>query len=138
VKTQIALITGVCALLLLVAHLLGTYADWYFLKPQYDKFLHFLGGFFVFFVFVTKILQKARLPFTGRQLLVLIFFTLVVGILWEVFEYTVQHFTGMQLATIPDSIADVVFDNLGAVVAALMLFFVQDEKKRYNIANAER
>jgi hypothetical protein len=136
VKKQIAIVTVIFALTLFALHGIGTLWNWYGTKPFFDKYLHFLGGMFVFFALMMYLLRRAVLPFTGRQVLVLVVFVLFIGIGWEVFEYTVQHFTGVVLATMSDSIGDIVFDNLGALVAATTLFFVQDfvsqPKKRYN------
>jgi hypothetical protein len=136
VKKQIAIVTAIFALTLFALHGVGTLWNWYGTKPFFDKYLHFLGGMFVFFALVMWLFRRAALQFTGRQVLVLVGFVLFIGIGWEVFEYTVQHFTGVVLATMSDSIADVVFDNFGALVAATMLFFAQDfvsqPKKRYN------
>lgn len=135
-KKQIAIVTAIFAIALFALHGAGMLLNWYETKPFFDKYLHFLGGIFVFFALMMYLLRRAVLPFTGRQVLVLVGFVLFIGICWEVFEYTVQHFTGVMLATMQDSIGDVVFDNFGALVAATILFFVQDfvskPKKRYN------
>ena len=55
------------------------------------------------------------------QLLFVILSVLLVGLVWEVYEFGVQDIikaTG--IASIPDSISDLVFDTLGGIVA----FFV--------------
>lgn len=135
-KQQIAIVAALFAVVLLVTHLLAGAHDWYETRFLFDKYMHFLGGAFVFFTLAMYFLRHIPMPFTGRQLFVLIVFSLIVGLLWEAFEYIVQHFTGVLLATIPDSIGDVVFDLLGAIVGANMLWwsqsFVGNRKKRYN------
>ena len=134
-KRQVAIVTALFAIVVFGFHGIASINGWYEYQTNFDKFMHFLGCIFTFFVIAMYILRKALLPFTGKQLLAIVFLALLIGIAWEVYEYIVQHYTGTRLATIPDSIGDIVFDMYGSLIGAFILFFVQDPKKRYNRFN---
>lgn len=103
---------------------------WYLSIPWFDMLMHTLGG-----VFVAVWGGALFLPLLKGQkallwVIVLTAFVLIVGFLWEVFEFSVQGITQLEtLANIPDSLSDMVCDMIGGVVGT---FFVLSRLRRYN------
>ncbi len=99
------------------------YLYWYNIFPWFDNMMHFFGGFWVavaaMSIFYKSIsAQKERL----LQFAFVILSVLFVGLVWEVYEFGVQDLikaTG--IASIPDSISDLVFDTLGGIAAFLII-----------------
>lgn len=101
---------------------LNTFANWYGWYDHisfFDKGMHVLGGVFVacaliwcFFRYCSvQWLQTASALFIGA---------LLIGLLWEAYEYIVQGITGAHLATVPDSIGDLIADAIGAALGILL------------------
>lgn len=126
---RLPIITALVGLSLFIIHSLGSIFDWYTIFPSFDKYTHFLGGVFVLCGLLLYITKRNR-PYSRLGLIIAV---IIVGLLWEGYEYLVQHYTGASLATLPDSLSDLLFDTLGAIAAA---FFVPSTKKRYNTHNA--
>ena len=53
--------------------------------------------------------------------------TLIIGILWEVFEYSVEHFVKLNDNGVFDTLKDLLDDMIGAVLAAIIFI-----RKGYN------
>lgn len=126
------IVVAVFGMMIFIINAIANFHDWYRTVIYFDKWMHVAGGAFVLLTlaaFSRRIFPKATLI----QLTALVF---VVGFLWEVYEFAIQALTGVTLATIPDSIEDLVADMVGAIVVAIILFFVQRRKKRYNTPNA--
>jgi len=121
---------------LFAVNAVASYYHWYDRVQYFDKWMHVFGGVFVFCALLAFLLQIGWMQLTMRAILAAIVLTIVVGFLWEVYEYVIQQWTGAQLLTIPDSITDLIADTFGALIAAGVTFFVQDAKKRYNTVNA--
>ena len=95
--------------------------------------MHFLGGFLVATVFLQLYFWWFRRSLNGWWLIGLsIFPALVVGGLWEFFEFTTERFylsavvlksVGMLYGGWEDSIRDLFFDLLGSL-SAVSLFMV--------------
>lgn len=93
---------------------------WYHTVPSFDKLMHFLGGAFVFLVLAAY--------WRNKSIRTLIAAVVLIGLLWEGYEYVVQSMVGAELITLPDSVGDLLFDTLGAIGAA---YFFRSAKKRY-------
>ncbi|HSE56981.1 MAG TPA: hypothetical protein VLB02_02770 [Candidatus Paceibacterota bacterium] len=105
---------------------------WYTAMLWFDMPMHFLGG--VFLALATGVcLSRQLLEKPFRQVLpILLISVLCFGVLWELFEYSVQTVIRFaQLANIPDSFSDLFFDMLGGSIGAI---FVYRLKRRYNRA----
>jgi glycopeptide antibiotics resistance protein len=128
-RTQLSITAIIIAVVLLGTNILAILNGWYDQTPSFDQFMHFLGGTFVFFG-----LLVLRIPRT-ENLIATIIIAIAVGVLWEVYEYAVQQYIGVVLATPADSINDLLFDTIGILVAFGMYAFVRLSKKRYNTHN---
>ena len=101
-------------LLSLIAERKGFYRSFSWL----DKVMHFLGGFFVA-MFWSGLTQFP---------LLIISLTLLVGVAWEIYEYFLGIYKLKRLGTkkymteIRDTVEDLFFDLLGAIVWIFILW----------------
>lgn len=98
----------------------------YTLTPLFDITLHFLGGLGVCLTLHELLFKKfPKAPFFYWSML-MIGGTMLVGVLWEFFEYTSSILWGtvygMELiGDLADTLADLLMDLLGAILGALLL-----------------
>ena len=103
---------------------------WYSSISQFDMFMHTLGGIFVAVWGAALLYPLLKDQKKAIWIIVLTAFVLIVGFLWEVFEFSVQGIVRVEtLANIPDSISDMVFDMIGGILGT---FFVLFRLARYN------
>lgn len=103
---------------------------WYASISQFDMFMHALGGFFVALWGGALLYPLLKGNHWKLWVIVLCAFVLVVGFLWEVFEFSVQGVVRVEtIANIPDSLSDMVFDMIGGILGTL---FVLWRTARYN------
>ncbi len=114
-------------------HTLANAFYWYSAIWWFDIPMHIMGGMFLALT-AGALFFKALLPLSFRERLVtILLFVLIVGLSWELFEYFVQNFIkGDQLASLPDSVKDMMMDLFGGIVAS---YFVFRQLKRYNKAH---
>ena len=117
------------ALIVLIAafNFLGLYGGWYWAFWWYDIPMHLAGGMWIALLFSYLGEERSALrERIGRRnfFLVIVAGTLVVGLLWELFEYSsdVFLFKKYAFAAIPreifrDSLIDLLNDLLGAAAA---------------------
>ncbi|MEX2029154.1 MAG: hypothetical protein WD963_01585 [Candidatus Paceibacterota bacterium] len=102
-----------------LAHLLAEQFYWYYSIAWFDMFMHFLGGvwlgLFFFYVFSRN---KQIVPSFFK----IIFFVLMVGILWEVFQFFTKNYIGRDPFDIIDTLSDVFFDLLGGLCVILYVW----------------
>lgn len=102
-----------------VMHYAGTYLYLYWRLDNYDKLVHFFGGFLMVFICLT-ILYFKKMPFVrmSQILLVGIVASLAIGIAWEIFELA-AHVTSLSSPTYWwDNGGDVAVDLIGGLIAA--------------------
>ena len=92
--------------------------------------MHALGGIFLAVVLgalFQKYFSDKSFP---RTFIILLTLVLIMGILWEGYEYLVQYFIkNVHLADILDSLSDLVCDVVGGILGTI---FVVISKKSYN------
>lgn len=114
-------------------HKAATFFYWYSSISQFDMLMHTLGGVFIA-VWGSALLYpllKDQKPILW--LIILMALTIVIGFLWEVFEFSVQGLVQVEtLANIPDSLSDMVFDMIGGVIGTLFAIW---RMKRYNASH---
>jgi hypothetical protein len=101
---------------LAIAHALATEYYLYFRYPLFDVPMHFLGGVCVVFGALLIPLLGIRLPERYFQFLPLLTLTLIVGLVWELFEIHI----GIPLIQDDfgrDMVGDLFFDLLGGATA---------------------
>lgn len=122
----LALIAGIA-----VTNALATAFSWYWRIPWLDMPMHFLGGLWVgstalWFVFWRKKMAHRY----GAAYAVALIAVVVVGGLWEVFEFSIDTLTFSSQNSVVDTASDLFFDILGGGAAAT--FF---NIKRYGSGN---
>lgn len=105
----------------------------YYLLWWFDIPMHMMGGLWVG---LTSLVIYYHTPYTKRKDRSISFVisyalaaTILIGIFWEVFEYSVEHFVKLNDNGLFDTLKDLIDDTIGASIAALI--FV---KKGYNKA----
>lgn len=120
-------------LIVCLSFFLGVSLKTFEIVSWYDEFVHFAAGAWVAAVIIW-ISKKAKLPsflkrmFENRFFLSVVILTLVVGLLWEVFEFGLSHrlvniynyYSGLQPSQI-DTLSDLLMDILGAGAILLLL-----------------
>jgi uncharacterized membrane protein YjdF len=101
------------------------YTTWWF-----DMVMHFLGGVWVAFFFIW-FFSIENLPFLSRPLHITdpklpylaMFFVLLIGFLWEVFEFYANNYIGIYPFDIIDTSSDMFFDFFGGGTALCYFFY---------------
>lgn len=134
-------------IMVMIQLVIGETLDFYNNVPYYDKFVHFSLPFFIgfmSFIIAYTLDQTGKLSIsTIPLLLILIFFTLGVGALWEIIEYTTDHFINPLIgrhsqlqgsvveSAIDDTMKDLILDMLGGIFGALLgLWYVLTKNKK--------
>ena len=121
-----------------VIHLIATYFYLYWTLPWFDIMVHFLGGLWVgstaiwYIYFSGRFYKNDDLPISKTRIfLISIVSTIIVGVLWEVFEFYVGAVDPDYIA---DTILDLIMNTLGSIVAATYVVY----SYKPNILNHER
>jgi len=113
----------------LALHLLASKFFWYFSIFWFDMLMHFIGGFVVGTAYLLGNRFLGRSQVRKKHLLI---FVLIISLLWEAYEYIVQYIFHIDgIATLADSISDLGFDMLGALLLIFVLYL--NSRGRYNI-----
>ena len=106
-----------------IANLLAQQFYWYFSIWYFDMFMHFLGGFWVGLVFLWFFSRESTSLEPFLQLIFkVIFAVLMVGILWEIFEISIDKIIIQNPFNALDTFSDIFFDLTGGLVAVLYFF----------------
>ncbi len=139
----IYIITLIVGLVTVVLSVMAYHNFWFWKLTYLDIAIHFLAGLTVAFLglifyFSVVIPRYLRLNFSFASVLVTaLVATLAVGLVWELFEFSMDEFwsakmTVKQLAimkfTATDSLSDLLFDGLGAFLASLAFWFNWKQK----------
>ncbi|MFA6324652.1 MAG: hypothetical protein WCX46_00245 [Candidatus Paceibacterota bacterium] len=92
---------------------------WYSSIWWFDMLMHFMGGFWLGLVFILLFWNKI---FDFNLILKIILGVLFIGLGWEFFEITVNHFTIKEYFNVLDTISDICFDIAGGIFAILYFF----------------
>jgi hypothetical protein len=98
------------------------YSLWYF-----DIFMHFLGGLWVAFLLFYFFFNKNFYVFVFQILLGV----LLIGILWEIFEFFVNEIIATNPFNFLDTISDIFCDLAGGVLGLILYkkIFIKKENK---------
>jgi len=105
-------------------HLLALYFFWYWSIWWFDILLHFLGGVWVggtalLILFLSKSDTRPLKTFTAY--LISFLAVLVIGTLWELFEFSLDTFIIFQTNDISDTLSDIGADIAGGIFASLYI-----------------
>jgi hypothetical protein len=134
-RKKLFVYSAVLAVGIFLLNKIASFFYWYSAMPQFDMIMHTLGGVFVAIWCAAILFEFLKEQKPIIWIIVLSAMVLIVGFLWEVFEFSVQGIMHLEtLANIPDSLSDMVFDLLGGVLGSA---FVIIKIKSYNRAHAE-
>jgi hypothetical protein len=106
---------------------------WYTSIVWFDMLMHFLGGVFVALAVGSVLTGYLKNAENKKVFWIILTSVLVVGLGWEVFEFSVQEIVKVTgLADVPDSLSDLFFDAIGAAVGTL---FVIQAKNKYTVTH---
>lgn len=128
---------------------LGEVADFYYTVPHWDTVLHFFSGAMLSalgFILVDLLNRAENVRVNLSPLFVSLFafcFALASGAVWEIYEYTVDtvmHLNMQKYATeagvelvgraaLRDTMKDIIFDALAALMVAVLGYFSNIRKK---------
>ena len=89
---------------------------WYSLIWYLDIVMHFLGGFWVGLFFLYVFFRKEQPSFTSGLFFKLLFITLLVGLLWELYEFLL-NIIAITPFNLNDTILDIFSSLLGSTVS---------------------
>lgn len=108
---------------ILALHYIGVRLYWDYTTQWFDMVLHFLGGFwegmlFIWFFSIKNLpLVKPSLDINDPKLVFkVIFYVLLIGVLWELFEFYANNYIGIYPFDIIDTSSDIFFDLFGGIV----------------------
>jgi len=121
----------VAVIAIAVVNAIATYFYLYWTVWWFDNISHFLGGLamglFTFWIFRRGYPLFQPLGWV-RLVSVIIFFVLIIGVGWEIFEYLFDLAEAQIGETYwQDTAYDIVADTLGAIVASIIIY----KKKLY-------
>ena len=110
---------------------LGEIRAYYVRFWWWDLVLHTWAGFIMGlfgFVLVYVLNREQRLHLTLAPFFVGLFsfaFAMTLGVLWEIFEYAVDHLFGMnmQKSGLPDTMGDLIVNTIGATIVSVLGYF---------------
>lgn len=94
---------------------------WYSLVWYLDIIMHLLGGLWVGLFFLYILSRRSRLYFSTSLVLKLVFYSLIVGIIWELYELRLNIISSTSF-NLGDTLSDILFDLLGLVVSLFYYF----------------
>jgi len=101
----------------------------------YDKIIHLFSGFWIIIFSMILLLHRFGelkiLKRFNRSLIYSFFFTMIILLLWELFEATMDFFfkTNLLQGGIIDTLGDILSDILGTITGALFCFWHWKKKK---------
>ncbi len=127
---RLVVYTALLGISILVINTLAHVLYWYASIWWFDMLMHTIGGVFVAFVGATYLFRRTQALTWGEYFITLALLVFIIGLAWEYYEYVVQYYVkGVQLASVADSVSDLICDMIGGSVGALFVIWT---KKRYN------
>lgn len=116
-KTLIAIL-----FLLAILNALAVVFSWYWRIPWLDMLTHTLGGVFIGGSFLWFVWTKKHSHKIHTIILQVILATILIGLLWEIFEFITDYIFKANSYDIVDGTSDLIFDILGGIIASV--FFI--------------
>ncbi len=137
ISKKILITTLVLAVFILILNNIATHKSWYFFIWWFDMPMHALGGLFVSFLATSLFVSKrfsSKIYREGQFFFSVIVSVFVIGILWEVFELSIEKLVQFaELVSFKDSVSDMFFDLAGGMIGALIGLSVYRKHRIVNI-----
>ena len=104
--------------------------SWYWTIWWFDMFMHFLGGLWIssmaiWLYLYSRLFKRMR----GQKIISIALFSflaiVILGLLWELFEFGVDTFITIKQQNISDTLSDLLFDLLGGMLGTLYFLYKQ-------------
>jgi uncharacterized membrane protein YjdF len=121
---------------------LGEVHDYYYKFWWWDIMLHTISSFvlgFIGFLFLYTLVYEEKLKANPGIIVLLSFcFALAIGALWEIFEFSMDSFFGLNMqksmlgddSGLTDTMLDLVVDSIGALFASVLGYFYLKRKRK--------
>jgi len=119
---------------------LGEHKKYYFIFFWWDEILHFSSGIlFGIVAFLLIYIINEEKPGSlqlspGFMALFSFAFAVMIGILWEIFEFTMDHSFGLNMQRGPylfDTMKDIILDASSALLTALLAYFYMKKRDSF-------
>lgn len=113
--------------LVFIFNFVATKFYWYSSIWWFDMLMHFLGGFWLALAFIFLFLKK---DIIFSDIFKIIIFVLFIGILWEVFEFSLDKTISKNIFNLLDTSSDICFDiagGLSGIIYSLKRIMIKDE-----------
>lgn len=127
---------------ILLAQVLGSMMKFYDLVPGYDKVVHFMSGIIsalggIYLLVVLKKYDKKALVFNA---IFIIFTSLAVASIWEIFEFTCDNLLGndaqrVLTSGVNDTMLDIIMAFLASSLVTLCYLYEEINNKKLLIKN---
>ena|SRR3989344_2463617 len=122
-----------------VVHVTGNLFFLYWKFPWLDIISHFFGGFWVGGAALLIYSRTHINRFDSKKWLHVILLALVtglaVGVMWEIFEVFIELTNLPNEKYFSDTVADLVFDTIGAFIAALSFLYCSNQRHFSMLSN---
>lgn len=142
---------GLYFVFLICSVFFGEVLDFYYKVPFWDVFLHFMSsimvvivGLIILILFTREKLNFKALP-AGLTALFIFCFAVMVGSMWEIYEFSVDGLFGLNMqkfmledgtvlsghAALCDTMKDIIVDTTGALLATLVVYISLKKKSSW-------
>lgn len=98
---------------------------WYWMYPWFDNPMHFLGGLWlggtIIWILKTRHTEEGKTVSMCRYAVYIIGGAMIIGVLWELFEFSLDTFITFRVNDIVDTLSDLSMDFLGTTAAYVIL-----------------
>ncbi|KKQ34370.1 MAG: hypothetical protein US50_C0051G0008 [Candidatus Nomurabacteria bacterium GW2011_GWB1_37_5] len=125
----------VLIIFIFIVNTLAMKFHWYYTFWWFDLVMHFLGGFWVglsalWLIFLRfKVINSLFLERLLPIFIVSFLSVLLVGILWEFFEISIDTLITFNPQDLTDTLSDLVMDLIGSFVASMYFIFKINNNK---------
>lgn len=121
-RKRIIKYTAILFSVLAIINLLSMKFFWYQAIWWFDMPMHFIGGFTTLLLLTYIFYEKIQFDFLFyRKIILLMLGAVLVGLLWEVFEYVFNNIIAGVEWDIVDTSADLFWDTFGAFCALVFI-----------------
>lgn len=121
--------TAITLVILITLHITVRTFSLYFFFPWTEVLAHVIGGVFLGFLCIVILNKLNAFGFDWNNFLCVFGFVLISSFLFEVLQFTINHFFPYKQNNFMDSISDIVISLIGAVFAYLIFYFLEKKNE---------
>lgn len=125
-KNSLLLLSALSIVILLILHLFALSYALYWIFPWLDSIMHIIGGAWIVFTVGAWMHKQHGAISWSRFFLYSMIAILVIGSLWELGEFIIDHIFGTQLFNISlsEAFRDMMYNTIGGLLSWLLLYFI--------------